>query len=127
MARIVAPTNLKPPTLPSVQKLCIVSNVIKPRLREAPSFDTMGYMIKNLITTEGLYTKGVIVPKVKPSGRRIAIVTFLPIESGESIKSDEEIWEGIQPTARKIRKQLFRKTYPDFYEETEAKGRRRRA
>lgn len=62
-----------------------------------------------------MYAKGVVIPKVKPNGRRAAIVTFLPSETSRRTRSDEEIWEEIQPTLRKIRKQLFEKMYPSRY------------
>ena len=72
-------------------------------------------MSNSTITTEGVYTKGVVIPKVKPSGQRRAIITFLPPKTGKPDISDEEIWEEMEPTAREIRKQLFHETYPDLY------------
>lgn len=80
-------------------------------------------MPNSLLTTEGVYTKGVIIPKVKPTGRREAIITFLPQTKSEPVKSDEEIWAEMEPTARRVRKQIFRKTYPDLYAESKKKRR----
>ncbi len=72
-------------------------------------------MGNSIITTEGIYTKGVIIPKVKPAGRRSAIITFLPSAMREAVKSDEEIWKEMEPAARRIRKELFREFYPSLY------------
>lgn len=80
-------------------------------------------MVNSLITTEGVYTKGVVVPNIKPSGRRRAIITFLPFVKEESVKSDEEIWKAMEPAARRIRRRLFRQTYPDLYAESKKKRR----
>ena len=80
-------------------------------------------MTNSLITTEGVYTKGVVVPKVKPTGERKAIITFLPPFRKQSVKSDEKIWEEMEPTARRIRQQLFRKMYPGLYAELKKKRR----
>lgn len=80
-------------------------------------------MVNSFITTEGVYTKGVVVPKIRPSGRRRAIVTFLPFIKEESVKSDEQIWKNIEPTAKRIRRRIFRETYPDLYAESKKKRR----
>ena len=56
------------------------------------------------ITTEGVYKEGILVPKVKPSGKRTAIITFLRAK-GNRVKTDETVWREIEPVARKIRRQ----------------------
>lgn len=78
-------------------------------------------MVNSLITTEGIYTKGVVVPNIKPIGRRRAIITFFPFIKEETMKSDEEIWKAMEPMARRIRRRLFRQTYPDLYAESKKK------
>ncbi len=72
-------------------------------------------MINSLITTEGVYTKGVVVPKIKPDEERKVIITFLPPQTKEPIISDEDIWRQMEPAARRIRQRLFRQMYPDLY------------
>ncbi len=72
-------------------------------------------MKSDVITTEGAYAKGVIIPRVKPAGARRAIVTFLPARVSAPARTDEEIWQEMEPAARKIRKGLFRATYPARY------------
>ena len=79
--------------------------------------------MQTTITTEGIYTKGVVIPRIKPAGRRTAIVTFLPVSSGRRDKSDEELWKEIEPVARKTRQKLFKEIYPSIY----AKNKRWRA
>ena len=77
-------------------------------------------MKNSTITTEGIYKEGVLVPRVRPSGRRMAIITFLPPAQKESFGvSDERIWEGLRPLSRQIRKELFREMYPRFYARTQ--------
>lgn len=69
----------------------------------------------NTITTEGIYKKGIIVPKIKPTGQRAAIITFLPPSKRKLLMSDEEIWRDVEPYARKIRQKILRDTYPDLH------------
>lgn len=80
-------------------------------------------MANSLITTEGVYAKGVVVPNIKPTGRRRAIITFLPFVREESVKSDEQIWKEMEPMARRIRRRLLRGMYPDLYAESKKKPR----
>jgi len=75
----------------------------------------------NTITTEGVYRKGIIVPRIKPTGQRAAIITFLPVSSRKPLMSDEAIWKEVEPYARKIRQKILRDTYPDLHGKSKKK------
>lgn len=36
------------------------------------------------------------------------------------VNEDEGVWETIEPTARKVREEVFRQTYPDLYAKAES-------
>lgn len=71
-------------------------------------------MANTTITTEGIYTKGVVIPKLKPNGKRSAIITFLP-PSGIEAKTDEKIWQEISPLMHRIREKLVHQRYPQLF------------
>lgn len=82
-------------------------------------------MQKLPITTEGVYQKGLVVPRIKPRGRRRAIITFLPFVSPEAAVSDEEIWNSIRKDYEKIQEETLKETYPMLWREWSKKPKER--
>jgi hypothetical protein len=84
----------------------------------------------DIFTTRATYKNGVVVPVEKPRGKwEDVFVTFL-LENKqkitdrklkELIKEDERIWRRIEPSVRKIRKELGKRYYPQRYGKREQK------
>ncbi len=66
--------------------------------------------------TKAQYKKGVVKPLQKPQFGEPdeVIVTFVKYGNGEE-DQDEKIFKEIEPQYRRIRREVFKKTYPRLY------------